>query len=104
MARKLFVGSLPYNATDDELRSLFAEVGSVESCSIVTDKFTGQSRGFGFVEMSSDQEAQQAIERLNGQAFKGREIVVNEAKAQEPRGGSRGGARRDSGARRGGRW
>lgn len=103
MGRKLFVGSLPYNVTDDELRSLFAEVGSVESCSIVTDKFTGQSRGFGFVEMSSDEEAQQAIERLNGQSFKGREIVVNEAKSQEARGGARGG-RREGGGRRGGRW
>ncbi len=94
MAKKLYVGNLSYNATPADLEELFAQVGSVESVNIITDKFSGQSRGFGFVEMASDEEAQQAIQRLDGQDLKGRALKVNEARARAERpgrGGQRGG-------------
>ena len=87
MATKLFVGNLPFNATNADLESLFGQVGEVSSVNIITDKFTGRSRGFGFVEMSSNQEAQIAIERFNGHELQGRALTVNEAKPQEPRSG-----------------
>jgi RNA recognition motif-containing protein len=94
MGSKIYVGGLPYSATEQQLSDLFATHGSVASARIITDKFTGQSRGFGFVEMSSDSEAQAAITALNGSEMGGRTLTVNEARPQEPRtggGGGRGG-------------
>ena len=94
MGSKIYVGGLPYSATEQQLSDLFAAHGSVASARIITDKFTGQSRGFGFVEMSSDSEAQAAITALNGSEMGGRTLTVNEARPQEPRtggGGGRGG-------------
>ena len=94
MGSKLYVGGLPYSATEQQLSDLFAAHGAVASARIITDKFTGQSRGFGFVEMSSDSEAQAAITALNGSDMGGRTLTVNEARPQEPRtggGGGRGG-------------
>jgi RNA recognition motif-containing protein len=94
MGSKIYVGGLPYSATEQELNSLFATHGSVESARVITDKFTGQSRGFGFVEMASGEEASKAISALNGTQMGGRTLTVNEAKPQEPRsggGGDRGG-------------
>jgi RNA recognition motif-containing protein len=87
MATKLFVGNLSFNATPADLESLFGQAGAVSSVNIISDKFTGQSRGFGFVEMGSSQEAQAAIERFNGYEMQGRALTVNEAKPQESRGG-----------------
>ncbi len=98
MATKLFVGNLSFNATPADLESLFGQAGAVSSVNIISDKFTGQSRGFGFVEMGSNQEAQAAIERFNGYEMQGRALTVNEAKPQEPRSGGGGG-----GGARGGR-
>jgi cold-inducible RNA-binding protein len=87
---KLFIGNLSFNTTNDDLEALFSQVGTVSSAAIIMDKMTGRSRGFGFVEMSSSQEAQTAIERFNGHELQGRALTVNEAKPQEPRaGGSR---------------
>lgn len=93
MGSKIYVGGLPYSATEQQLSDLFAAHGAVASARIITDKFTGQSRGFGFVEMSSDAEAQTAITALNGSEMGGRTLTVNEARPQEPRtgGGGRGG-------------
>jgi RNA recognition motif-containing protein len=85
MATKLYVGGLPYTTTQDELQEAFAQSGSVVSASIITDKMTGRSRGFGFVEMASDDEAQKAIENWNGKDFGGRKLTVNEAKPLEAR-------------------
>ena len=95
MATKLFVGNLPFNTSDGELEELFAQVGAVESVNIITDKFTGRSRGFGFVEMGSEDEAQSAIERFHGHELGGRPLTVNEAKPKEPRGPRGGGGGRD---------
>ena len=93
MGSKIYVGGLLYSTTEQQLKDLFAAHGSVVSSRIITDKFTGQSRGFGFVEMSSDTEAQAAIAALNGTQLGGRTLTVNEARPQEPRsgGGGRGG-------------
>ena len=91
MGSKLYVGGLPYAATEQQLSDLFAQHGAVTSARIITDKFTGQSRGFGFVEMSSDAEAQAAITALNGAEMGGRTLTVNEARPQEPRTGGGGG-------------
>ena len=97
MAAKLFVGGLSWDTTEDSLRNLFSQVGTVASAQIITDKFTGKSRGFGFVEMGSDEEAQKAVVELAGKDLDGRAIVVNEARPEKPRtgggfgGGSRGG-------------
>src|SRR6188474_3346688 len=93
MGSKIYVGGLPYSATEQQLSDLFGAHGTVASARIITDKFTGQSRGFGFVEMSSDSEAQAAIAALNGTQLGGRTLTVNEARPQEPRsgGGGRGG-------------
>lgn len=94
MGSKLYVGGLPYSATQDELTNLFSAHGTVQSASLISDKFTGQSRGFGFVEMSSQEEATAAIEALNSTEFSGRTLTVNEARPQAPRtggGGGRGG-------------
>ncbi|MBI2601276.1 RNA-binding protein [Candidatus Daviesbacteria bacterium] len=82
MAKKLFIGNLSWNTTDDSLKSFFAQAGNVVSANVITDRQTGRSRGFGFVEMSSDEEADKAKE-LNGQSLDGREISVNEARPRE---------------------
>lgn len=87
MATKLFIGNLPFQTTNEELETLFGQIGDVSSVSIITDKFTGRSRGFGFVEMDNSQEAQVAIERLNGYELQGRALTVNEAKPQAARPG-----------------
>lgn len=93
--KKLYVGSLPYSITEDELRELFSPFGTVESARIITDKFTGQSKGFGFVEMASNEDALKAIEGLKNKQLNGRTLIVNEARPQEPRtGGAGGGAGR----------
>ncbi len=94
MGSKIYVGGLPYAATEQQLSELFAAHGAVESARVITDKFTGQSRGFGFVEMASDSEAQAAITALNGADFGGRTLTVNEARPQEPRTGGGGGGGR----------
>lgn len=90
MGSKLYVGGLPYSATETELQDLFAQHGTVESARVITDKFTGQSRGFGFVEMSSSEEAEAAIAAVNGTQMGGRTLTVNEAKPQESRSGGGG--------------
>ncbi|HSV76738.1 MAG TPA: RNA-binding protein [Bacteroidales bacterium] len=87
----IFVGSLPFRLEESELRELFEEYGEVNSAKIITDKLTGRSKGFGFVEMPDDEEAQQAIEGLNGTEFKGRTIVVNKSEERKDRGERRGG-------------
>jgi RNA recognition motif-containing protein len=91
MGSKLYVGGLPYSATEQQLSDLFAAHGTVASARIIADKFTGQSRGFGFVEMSSDSEAKAAIAALNGSDMGGRSLTVNEAKPMERSGGGGGG-------------
>ncbi len=83
MNQKLYVGNLSYDTTDQELQELFAQHGTVQSANVVTDRDTGRSRGFGFVEMGSGEEAQQAIEALNESDFQGRKLVVNEARPKE---------------------
>ena len=95
MGRKLYVGNLPYSSTEDTLREAFSQSGAVDSVTIIIDRDTGRSKGFGFVEMGTDAEAQAAIEALDGQDFGGRRIKVNEAKPRAPR-ENRGGG--------GGRW
>lgn len=85
MGKKLFVGGLPFSTTSEELEKLFADAGTVESANVITDRMTGRSRGFGFVEMSSDEEAKAAIEKLNGNKVGDRDIVVSEAKPREER-------------------
>jgi len=97
MGSKLYVGGLPYSATETQLTTLFATHGTVESARVIADKFTGQSRGFGFVEMSTPEEAKAAIDALNGSQMDGRSLTVNEAKPQEPRTGGGGGGGRFSG-------
>ena len=102
MSNKLYVGGLPYSVTEGRLEEIFSEHGSVQSARVISDKFTGQSRGFGFVEMASDEEAKKAIEALNGKELDGRTLVVNEARPQERRQG--GGGDRDRGGGGGGRY
>ncbi|MBI4054146.1 MAG: RNA-binding protein [Candidatus Doudnabacteria bacterium] len=106
MAKKLFVGNLAFGVKDDELRELFTNAGfsSVTSATVITDKFSGKSRGFGFVELENDEEAQNAIQNLNGQDMGGRNITVNEARPTEPRrpGGGGGFRRPGGGGGRGG--
>ena len=92
MGRKLYVGNLSYDVTDGQLEQMCAQYGTVQSAQVIMDRDTGRSKGFGFVEMGSDQEAQAAIAGLNGQMSGGRSLTVNEAKPREDRGGSRGGA------------
>ncbi len=93
MGRKLYVGNLPYTATEQELTDKFSASGTVESAKLITDRDTGRSKGFGFIEMGTDAEAQAAIESLNGTDYEGRPMKVNEAKPQQKRtgGGGRGG-------------
>jgi RNA recognition motif-containing protein len=101
MSSKLYVGNIPYETNEAELETLFAEAGTVESVNVVRDRETGRARGFAFVQMASEQDAQNAIQRFHEQSFGGRTLTVNEARPQEPRGGGgggyRGGGRRDDG-------
>ena len=106
MGKKLYVGNLSYDVTDSALEQMFAPHGTVQSAQVIMDRDTGRSKGFGFVEMGSDQEAQAAIQALNGQMVGGRSLTVNEARPREERGGSRGGyagsrGRGDFGGRKG---
>ena len=100
MSTKLYVGNLSFDTTDQDLRDVFAEIGTVESTNIIEDRDTGRSRGFAFVEMSSQEEAQNAISELDGKEVDGRNLKVNEAKPRENRGG--GGGRGRGGNRGGG--
>ncbi len=113
MAKKLYVGGLPYASTDNELKDAFSQAGSVVSAVIIMDKMSGRSKGFGFVEMSSDEEAQKAIDLWNGKDFGGRTLTVNEARPMEERprrdfrgggGGGGGGYGGGRGGDRGGNW
>jgi len=113
MGTKLYVGNLPFNTTENELQELFSQAGAVQEVTLMQDRFTGKSRGFAFVTMGSDEDAQNAISKLNGQAMEGRPLTVNEARPREqraPGGGGRGGyggggggygGRREGGQRRG---
>src|SRR5215510_6412499 len=100
MSTKLYVGNLAFETTSDDLKELFAQAGTVESASVVEDRMTGRSRGFGFVEMSTNEEAAAAIDQFNGKEVGGRVLKVNEAKPRENRGG--GGGRGFGGGNRGG--
>lgn len=103
--KKLYVGGLSFNTTENQLSDLFAAQGQVASVKIIADKFTGQSRGFGFVEMPDDAQAEEAIKKLNGTPFDGRTLTVNEARpmtAGAPGGGGRFGGGRPGGGRPGG--
>ena len=93
MGRKLYVGNLPYSASESELTEKFAACGTVESAKLITDRDTGQSKGFGFIEMATDAEAHSAIESLNGTDYGGRPMTVNEARPQQKRSGGGGGGR-----------
>jgi RNA recognition motif-containing protein len=112
MGTKLYVGNLSFNTTENELQELFAQAGTVQEVTLMQDKFTGKSRGFAFITMSSEEDAQNAISKFNGQTIEGRPLTVNEARPREPRppggGGGRGygggggyGGRREGGQRRG---
>jgi RNA recognition motif-containing protein len=100
MAIKLYVGNLSFQTSSEDLRELFAQAGTVESASIIEDRETGRSRGFGFIEMSSKEEGQKAIQQFNGYEVGGRALNVNEAKPREDRGGA--GGNRFGGGNRGG--
>ena len=105
MATRIYVGGLPYSATEQDLENLFAAHGTVTSATVITDKYTGQAKGFGFVEMSTNEESQAAISALNGTQMGGRSLTVNEAKPREERSGGGGGGYgggRDSGGYGGG--
>ena len=91
MNRKLYVGNLPYETNEADLEALFAQAGPVESVNVIRDRETGRARGFAFVEMATDEGAQQAVTQLNEQNFGGRRLTVNEAKPQAPRSGGGGG-------------
>ena len=91
MSMKLYVGNLSFQTSSDELQQLFSQAGTVESASVVEDRETGRSRGFGFVEMASREEGEAAINQFNGKELNGRTLTVNEARPREDRGGSRGG-------------
>jgi len=112
MGKKLYVGNLPFSATDQILHDTFSQCGTVESSKIITDRDSGRSKGFGFVEMSTEAEAQDAIAKFNGADYEGRPMTVNEAKPMAPRenrggggfGGGRGGRGGAGGGNRGGRW
>ena len=104
MGRRLYVGNLAFQVTDADLQELFSQAGTCDSAAVITDKFSGQSRGFGFVEMSSESEAQRAVQQFDGHELKGRAIKVNEAREREERGGfgGGGGGRGGGGGGRGG--
>ena len=99
---KLYVGNISFNTSEQDLEEYFGEVGTVQSANIITDRDTGRSRGFGFVELSSQEEGQAAIEQLDGQELDGRALKVNEAKPRENRGGGGGGGRGGGGGGYGG--
>ena len=101
MGRKLYVGNLPFSATNESLSEAFAKCGTVDSAKIIMDRDTGRSKGFGFVEMSTDAEAQACIDQLNGSDWEGRPLTVNEAKPMAPR---EGGRSEFGGGRSGGRY
>ena len=103
MSKKLYVGNLPYSTTEAGLRELFAPLGEVVSVSIITDRETGRAKGFGFVEMASDEAAQKAIAEINGKQLESRTITVAEAKPQAPRSGGFGGGGRGGSGGFGGR-
>jgi cold-inducible RNA-binding protein len=103
MARKLYVGGLSFETTDAELKALFEQAGKVESAVVITDRFSGRSKGFGFVEMSTNAEAKQAISELNGKVLGGRTITVDEARPPRQGGARQGGRPRGSSYGRG-RW
>jgi len=110
MGKKLYVGNLAFQTMEGDLQKLFEEIGAVNSCELILDRFTSKSRGFAFVEMASDEDAQKAVSELNGKEFDGRSLVVNEAKPREdrPRGGGGGrgghGGGGGGGGRRDNRW
>jgi len=104
MGKNLYVGNLSYDVTDASLEQLFSAHGTVDSAKVIMDRDTGRSKGFGFVEMSNDDEAQSAISALDGTECDGRNIKVNEAKPRENRGGGGGGGRGGFGGGRGGRY
>lgn len=85
MGKRLYIGGLPWKTTDDALKAHFSQVGEVESVSIITDRMTGRSKGFGFVEMVNDEDAQKAVEMFHGKEFEGRTLTVNEARPMEER-------------------
>jgi len=95
MGTNLYVGNLAYETMDDDLQQLFGQVGTVVKCEVILDRMTSRSRGFGFVEMSTDEEAQKAIAEFNGKELDGRALTVNEARPRTERGGHGGGGRRD---------
>lgn len=103
MGKKLYVGNLPYSASDQSLADMFGQCGTVVSAKIITDRETGRSKGFGFVEMSTDEEAAEAIKKFNEADCDGRPMTVNEAKPMAPREGGRGGGGGYGGGGRGGR-
>jgi RNA recognition motif-containing protein len=100
MGKKLYCGNLSFNTTSSDLEQMFAEFGTVKSAEVINDRETGRSKGFGFVEMQSEEEANAAINTLNGQERDGRTLTVNEAKPRESRGGGGGGGRGGYGSRR----
>lgn len=105
MSKRLYVGGLPYSVTSSELEEMFSKFGKVNSCDLITDKYTGQSKGFGFVEFENDKDAEEAIKKLNATKVGEREITVNEARPREERSGfdnRRGAPRRDNRGPRGG--
>jgi RNA recognition motif-containing protein len=106
MSKRIYVGGLPFKTTEEEMNALFATYGAVTSAKLITDKYSGQSRGFGFVEMPNDEEAIAAMEKLNGSDFGGRKLTINEARPMEARprtGGFGGGRDGGRGGDRGGR-
>jgi RNA recognition motif-containing protein len=105
MSKKLFVGGIPYTVTSSQLEEIFSKLGKVVSCDVITDRYSGQSKGFAFVEMENDKEADEAIKKLNETELEGKKIAVSVARPKEkrPRFDNRGGSRRDNrGPRRGG--
>ena len=102
MSMKLYVGNLSFQTSSEDLQQLFSQAGTVESASVVEDRDTGRSRGFGFVEMSSKEEGEAAIQQFNGKDLNGRNLTVNEARPRENRGGGGGGGRGGYGGNRGG--
>src|SRR5262245_33620964 len=103
MGKKVYVGNLPFSANDASLKEMFTQVGHVESAAVISDRDTGRSKGFGFVEMSTEQEAAEAIRKFNGVDFEGRSLTVNEARPRDSGGGGRMGGGSDRGYRGGGR-
>ena len=97
MSKRIYVGGLPFSTTEAEMNTLLSAHGQVTSAKLITDRETGQSRGFGFVEMANDAEAVAAIEKLNGTDFGGRKLTINEARPMEPRTGGNGGGRGGAG-------